>query len=274
MRVSWRKRVTRQLRARLRNRVLAGHGVGIVADTRNGLLVVDAGDFNVSRKLLERGQYDWSQVQLLKSVLPQAAHIVVVGAHIGSLLIPLARACRAAGVIAFEPSPRNRRLLMMNLALNDLAGVVVEPSAVGAAAGSARFTQNPINTGNSRVSRAGEIEVPVVALDAVVPAGWPVIDLLIVDAEGLDVQVLQGAARTLAKAQALYIEYAPEQLEEHGGTPARFAALLTADFAFAYAVRGESADRIEGPLAEFLANHSARGTRFDLLCLRRALPGR
>lgn len=271
MQIPWRKRVSRQLRARWRARVLSRYGIGLVAETRNGTLVVDARDFNVSRNLLERGQYDWSQVTLLRSLVAPGACVVVVGAHIGSVLIPVARVCGAASVIAFEPSPRNRRLLAMNLALNGLEGVAVKASAVGNAPGTARFTENPINSGNSRVSASGEIEVPIVTLDASIPRDWPGVDLLIVDAEGFEVQVLRGAQTTLPGTRALYVEYAPEQLTEQGSSIGEFAALLAAAFECFYAVRGERVERIAGGLSDYLGKHGARGTRFDLLCVREAL---
>ncbi len=274
MQVPWRKRVSRLVRARWRARVLSRHGIGLVAETKNGTLVVDARDFNVSRHLLERGQYDWSQVSLLQSLVTPGAGLVVVGAHIGSVLIPVARVCGAGAVIAFEPSPRNRRLLTMNLTLNGLAGVVVKACAVGDRAGTARFTENPINSGNSRVSAGGEIEVPIVTLDASIPREWPGVDLLIVDAEGFEVQVLRGAQATLPGTRALYVEYAPEQLEEQGCSAREFAALLSDAFSFFYAVRGERVERIQGGLAGYLGKHAARGTRFDLLCTREPLPDR
>ncbi|MGD9598146.1 MAG: FkbM family methyltransferase [Steroidobacteraceae bacterium] len=271
MQISWRKRVSRLLRARGRMRVLAAHGIGLVADTKNGTLVVDARDFNVSRHLLERGEYDWPQVTLLSSLVAPGARLVVVGAHVGSVLIPLARIAGAASTIAFEPSPRNRRLLELNLVLNGLAGLAVQASAVGESAGRARFTENPINSGNSRVSALGEISVPVVTLDATLPQDARQIDLLVVDAEGYEVQVLRGARDTLARTRALYVEYAPEQLAEQGCTVAEFAGLVTAAFAHTYVVRGARVERIEGEFAGHLAAHGARGTRFDLLCLRQPL---
>lgn len=271
MQVPWRKRVSRLVRARWRARVLSRHGVALVAETKNGTLAVDARDFNVSRHLLERGEYDWPQITLLQSLVAPGARLVVVGAHIGSVLIPLARVCGAPSTLAFEPSPRNRRLLAMNLVLNGLAGVRVEASAVGDAPGTARFTENPVNSGNSRLSPGGEIEVPVVTLDASVPQTWPGVDLLVVDAEGFEVQVLRGASAVLPRTRALYVEFASEQLAEQGCSVAQFAALVGAAFSVVHAVRGARVERIGDSLADYLARHSARGTRFDLLATRAPL---
>ena len=81
MQVPWRKRVSRLIRARWRARVLSRHGVALVAETKNGTLAVDARDFNVSRHLLEHGEYVWHQITLLQSLVAPGARLVVVGAH-------------------------------------------------------------------------------------------------------------------------------------------------------------------------------------------------
>ena len=47
-----------RLRNRIRERFLDNHGVGIVTTTKNGTLVVDPKDGDVSRHLLNRGEYD------------------------------------------------------------------------------------------------------------------------------------------------------------------------------------------------------------------------
>ena len=63
-------------------------------------------------------------------------------------------------MLAFEPSPRNFRLLTMNLRLNGLGGVVARNVALGERPGTIQFTENSINTGNSRVAPDdGEITV-------------------------------------------------------------------------------------------------------------------
>src|SRR6187401_3583145 len=91
MRVPLHKRMSRQLRGNWRRQLLGAHGIGIVASTLNGLFVVDASDFNVGRRLLERGEYDWREVQTLARLLNRNSRMVVIGAHIGALLIPLIR---------------------------------------------------------------------------------------------------------------------------------------------------------------------------------------
>lgn len=230
MHVPWRKRISRVLRGRLRSLTLSNHGIGVVAQTRNGLLVVDPRDFGVSKSLLSDGSYDESGIRWLSPLLDQQSRIVFVGAHLGALLVPLALQSGSRHIVAFEPSPGNHRLLKMNLALNDLTGVTVHNLAVGDSKGDIQFTENRINSGNSRVSQNGEISVAVTTLDAALPAEWPAIDLLVMDTEGFEVHAIRGAAQSLARTRYFYVEYAPEQLSEQGSTPKEFIELIASRF--------------------------------------------
>jgi FkbM family methyltransferase len=233
------KRLSRELRGRWRHQILAEYGVAVVADTKNGLLAVQPGDFNVSRALLRHGEYDWAQIELLASLVGGSSRLIFAGSHIGALLVPIVRAAGTRTVLAYEPSPRNCRLLRMNLALNDIDGVVVSNSALGERPGSIRFTENQINSGNSRVSvSGGEIEVPVDTLDRSVPADWNSIDLIVMDIEGSEVRAMQGGTAVLARTRRLYVEFAPEQLEEQGSTSEEFIALAGKFFKSAYVIDG------------------------------------
>jgi len=215
MQVPWRKRISRIIRGELRARVLSKHGEGILANTRNGLLIVDPRDFSVSRALLTHGAYDWAAIEWLCRILAADSRIVFVGAHIGALLVPIARNSGSRDLVAFEPSPTNHRLLSLNLALNGLQAIKVHRVAAGDAAGTVRFTHNPINTGNSRISAAGDIEVQVQRLDDVLESSAG-IDMLVMDTEGFEVHAMRGAKHTLGKTSYFYVEYAPDQLTEQG----------------------------------------------------------
>lgn len=278
MKVSLHKRISRNLRGRLRSKVLANHGVGIVTATRNGTLVVDPADFNVSRQLLTRGEYDWPEVTLLSGLVTATSRIVFVGAHIGALLVPIVRASGTRSVVAYEPSPRNYRLLLMNLALNEISGIVSRNIAVGALPGKVRFTENRSNTGNSRVaSAAGEIEVEVRTLDATIPSTWDVIDLMVMDIEGSESDAMRGAMNTLARTRRFYVEFAPEQLIEQGSTVEEFVALAASHFSSAYIIGRERNEKTRFlPPGEFpgylRAQPQRRGLLLNILFSRDAAP--
>ena len=240
MQVPWRKRVSRLIRGRLRSLALSNHGIGVVADTKNGLLVVDPRDFGVSGSLLSRGQYDWVAISWLLPLLDAQSRIVFVGAHLGALLVPLAVQSGARHIVAFEPSPHNYRLLKMNLALNGLTATVVHNQAVGSSEGNVRFTQNPINTGNSRISSVGEVVVPVTTLDIAFRPEGQVTDLLVLDTEGFEAYAMRGGLQTLAQTRYLYVEFAPEQLVEQGSSTGEFIELVASRFESMY-LQGEKA---------------------------------
>lgn len=229
------KRLSRRLRGRWRTKSLGEHAVAIVAETKNGRLCVHAGDFNVSRSLLEKGEYDWPQISWLKQLLDAKSRVVFAGAHIGAVLIPLARISGTRSILAYEPSPRNFRLLRMNLALNEIEGVVAINTALGERPGKIQFTENSINTGNSRVAPAdGEITVALDTLDRTIPADWPSIDLIVMDTEGSEVAVMRGAQLSLARTENLYVEFSPEQLHEQGSSAIEFIATVEKYFKSAY----------------------------------------
>jgi FkbM family methyltransferase len=247
------------MRGLWRTKILADHGVAVVADTKNGLLAVQPGDFNVSRQLLHRGEYDWGQIELLAALVGESSRLIFAGSHIGALLVPIVRSAGSRAVLAFEPSPRNCRLLRMNLALNEIHGVVVSNVALGEARGQIRFTENQINSGNSRVSAShGEIEVPVDTLDRSVPQTWNSIDLIVMDIEGSEVKAMRGGQSVLAKTQRLYVEFAPEQLREQGNTSEEFIALAQKFFKSAYVIDGSREFVLAADFAARLLPRSVR----------------
>jgi FkbM family methyltransferase len=238
MKMSWHKRFSRTLRGRFRRKILGRTGVGVCAQTWNGVFLVDPGDFVVSRLLLEKGEYDRDEVEWLRGMLkPDSSTLVIVGTHLGAVLVPLAKHARK--VIGFEPNPPTYKLARLNVLLNQLSNVTLENIAAGATEGFTKVINNPINTGNARVSEvtasADSDSTRIVTLDSYMAAGnvGP-IDLLIVDIEGHELHALRGATATLAQTEKLYVEYAPEQLREHTTNPADLVELLTGRFPYMY----------------------------------------
>jgi FkbM family methyltransferase len=232
---------------------LGEHGIAILADTKNGRLAVPAGDFNVSRSLLQNGAYDWPQISWLKPLLDTDSRLVFAGAHIGAVLIPLATAAGTSSVVAYEPSPRNFKLLAANLKLNGTEGVAIINAALGERVGDIQFTENAINTGNSRVAPGGgEITVKLATLDATLPKDWDRVDLIVMDTEGSEVAAMRGAPQTLAKTRNFYVEFSPEQLREQGSSAAEFAETVEKYFKSAYVFGAPILFLGPGKFAEYL----------------------
>jgi len=68
--------------------------------------------------------------------------------------------------------------------------------AVRHAEGAIRFTQNRINSGNSRISQTGELVVLMTTLDWALRADSSGVDLLVVDTEGFEAGVIRGAPQS------------------------------------------------------------------------------
>jgi hypothetical protein len=122
----------------------------------------------------------------------------------------------------------------MNLCLNKLDVVVARKVALGQRPGMLRFTENSINTGNSRIAETGEILVEVDTLDRCVPPDWTAIDLMVMDIEGSEVAAMRGAHAALTKTRHLYAEFAPWQLREQRSSGTEFLELVSRYFKSAY----------------------------------------
>jgi FkbM family methyltransferase len=132
--------------------------------------------------------------------------IVDVGAFIGNHTVFYATRCHADRVIAFEPSPSSFEALTQTIDRNSLSNVTAYNSAVGNRHGwGTTVVSDPSNLGANRiqpsVSEAPNC-VPITPLDTVLESGDVIrtgIALLKIDVEGMEPEVLEGAARTIAR---------------------------------------------------------------------------
>jgi FkbM family methyltransferase len=165
--------------------------------------------------------------------LPELAGrgLIEVGANIGTTTVPALTDYGAAHVWAFEPSPRNLRVLRCNLLLNDLEHrATVLPIALSDAAGTMELQLSNANRGDDRLvvteddGRFGEaswerIPVEVARLDDVVSdLGIPLanIGLVWVDTQGHDFRVLAGSRLLTSTPIPVLVEYWPYGLHRAG----------------------------------------------------------
>jgi FkbM family methyltransferase len=148
---------------------------------------------------------------------------VDVGAHIGIFSVVMARSVGPNGtVLSFEPTPDTRRVLDRVVACNHLDGVVsVQSAAVAARPGRGSLHADPISVSNanSLMGRPGATEtVPVttVSLDSVLRETARV-SCLKVDAEGAEIEVLQGAREAIMRWHpAIALDVHPRNLDAAG----------------------------------------------------------
>jgi FkbM family methyltransferase len=145
------------------------------------------------------GLHEFVDMAFLLHLLRPGDLFVDVGANIGSYTV-LASAVCGARSIAIEPDPGTVQSLKRNVEVNRIGHlVVVTEAAVGAAAGTVRFTVGQ-DTTNRVVAETDQAtrEVNVRALDDMLANEDPV--LIKMDVEGYEPQVVAGALATLDKA--------------------------------------------------------------------------
>jgi FkbM family methyltransferase len=206
---------------------LAARGHLVFCDLGDVRFFVDPGDRVVGAWLMWHGGWQRREIDRAISVLSAAgrlapdAVLVDVGANIGTHTVYAMRTGRFARAVAFEPEPRNARLLAMNLEANGLAAsTLVVPKAAGARSGTAVLHLHPRNKGahalDAPPSLDGRdaIEVAVVRVDDALDEldiRPEQVGLVWIDAEGYEPQVLAGLGRLLERAVPIAFEFAPQR---------------------------------------------------------------
>jgi FkbM family methyltransferase len=166
---------------------------------RDWTFLVATADKGVGRVLfVKRSRSEFGILARALEVLDQherqvGGTFVDCGANIGTTTIAALE--RFDRVIAFEPEPRNARLLAANVALNGLADrVEIHEAAVSDRVGEAQLVVHQRNMGANLLRETGELTVAVVTLDEAIPEGEPV-GMIWLDIQGHEPQALAGATR-------------------------------------------------------------------------------
>jgi len=199
--------------------------------------------------------YEADVVSYLRAHIAPGEVCLDVGAHVGFYVLQMAQWTAPDGrIVAFEPNPTARAVLESNIALNGLAArVTIEPMAAGASAGTAELFHADDTSGLSRLgapNRNGatraSVRVPVVTLDDYCAQTSLRPDWILIDTEGAELAVLEGAAALLETPVQVVVEMHGSLWEDPAATAARFQAFLRA--------RGRTAVPITGqddPFADY-----------------------
>jgi FkbM family methyltransferase len=179
-----------------------------VKPCRHGTFHYFAHDLFVGRSLDRYGEFSEHEVALFAQILKPGAVVVEAGANIGALTVPMARQVGPAGrIVAYEPQAVLAALLARNLADNGIANAEVRHAALGAQPGSAHVPQIDYgavgNFGGVPLGDAGAT-VPLETIDGLALTR---LDFVKIDVEGMETEVLAGAAATVRRHQpVLYVE--------------------------------------------------------------------
>lgn len=122
------------------NAALHDTGMMRLKRCRHGMMLYNINDLTVGRALDIYGEFSERETEFLGALVAPGDIVIDVGANIGALTVPLARAVGPEGaVIAFEPQPTLFQTLCANIALNGFLNVRTINGALGAEAGAVRL---------------------------------------------------------------------------------------------------------------------------------------
>jgi FkbM family methyltransferase len=168
----------------------------------DALFLYPSADQTIGPCLASAGEFARAEVDFLLAHLSPGCAACDVGANIGTVSIPLAKALPGLSVFAFEPQLPIFRLLMRNVALNGVMSVEAYPWALGEADGMIEFA-TPALTAQTNFGAVGRgnqngNKVPVIIrrLDSL---SLPSLSIIKIDVEGYDLEVVRGAQETIQR---------------------------------------------------------------------------
>jgi len=211
---------------------IEGHTLRFVPGTRPVRLRHSCSPNGISR-------YDALQVAWLSNHLKEGDTAVDVGAHHGTYSVLMAAKCGQTGhVVAIEPDPYSREVLVKNFSLNpSIKRPMVEICACSDGIGEAiLFTRGgnsqsslvPSVVESSTANKPEEIRVPIVTLDSYLLEHRLAPRCVKIDAEGAEIRILKGAKRVLASNADVVCELHPYAWPEFGNTFAELKILVAA----------------------------------------------
>lgn len=201
----------------------------ILASTAYGPMIVNRFDTGVSWQLCTLGTHEDEVVSFVTGLSTQCreqysdgVHIVDIGANIGTCTVPWAKHCKGWGhVTAFEPQERIYYALAGNVALNNCLNAKVIHGAVSSLSGTMqvpRINYEVLSNFGGIAMRDGLLvhgpgqelsydkhDMDVVNCFALDDSKLSRLDILKIDVEGMELDVLKGAAVTINKLKPVVI---------------------------------------------------------------------
>ncbi len=214
---------------------------GVLIATNHGPMVTDAEDGSVGSILLHQGSYADHEYELARSLVSPEGRVLVVGAHIGSHVVRLARDC--GEVLAIEANPRTFSFLQANINLQRRDNVKAFNIAAGEKDGTIQFLLNRDQSGGSKRKPVHDrffysydnpkiIDIDCKILDDVF-FDVKDFDLVFMDIEGSEYFALQGMQKILSRSKALSVEFLVHHLRDVAAVEIDdFSALIVPHFAW------------------------------------------
>jgi FkbM family methyltransferase len=208
----------------LTNETFGQYIKGLYVEGENGNFIIDKADFGVGMELRQSGSYGRFELDCLKEYVDENTDILVVGAHIGTLAIPLAKMC--ASVVAIEANKMTYALLVKNILLNNIENCIAYNIAASDVTGQISFLENTSNSGGSKrkpihheymyyYDNPTETLVNAEPLDSYLENHN--FDVILMDLEGSEYFALKGMQRLIRNLKVLIIEFVPHHFKNVSG---------------------------------------------------------
>ncbi len=161
---------------------------------------------NLCGRAVLNGGFETTETRFVEGFVQREMTVLDIGAHHGYYTLLMSHRVGPHGrVIAFEPSPRERKFLQRHLRLNRCKNVSVETCALASYEGEAElFVVEGVEMGCNSLRRPNvnaattNIRVPVRSLgECLQRLGVQQVNFIKMDVEGAELEVLQGASQLL-----------------------------------------------------------------------------
>lgn len=231
----------KNFKSQKRKKIFGPYAEGVIYNSENGIIALPIEDTTIGKELGFKGNWDIKEITKIINSCESDDTIYVIGTHVGTLLIPLAK--KVNQIVGYEANENTFWFMQMNLCLNKIKNVSLFNYAVGDKKKEVKFYQNKVNTGGSKIKpikdsilynydKPNEVIIQMIALDEHIkdlklpqPSGF------IMDIEGAEYFALQGMQTSLVSAKFLYIEYVPHHLKNVSNKNNKdFLSLITTHF--------------------------------------------
>lgn len=175
---------------------------------RRGLFSYLPADVYIGRAIEHYAEHSEIEVEFLCSLLSPGDTVVDVGAHIGTLTVPMAKAVGLKGfVLAIEPQDEIAAILQRNIEANGIDRFVqMNRAALGARGGSAA-TLSIDYSAPGNFGAASLLEGDGVVVQPLDGYRFSRCRLIKIDVEGMESEVIAGAQETIERCRPLlYVE--------------------------------------------------------------------
>ncbi|MFI5201866.1 MAG: FkbM family methyltransferase [Candidatus Kapaibacterium sp.] len=237
-------------------------------------MYVRAEDGGVAHQLIMYREYEPFESRLVREYFKPGMTVYNIGANLGYYTLLASECVGGTGkVFAFEPEPGNLELLRRTISENRCSNVQICPMAVSQKAGIATLSISETNSGDHRLTTIADrehVEVEIVSIDTFIAEGHAAPNAIIMDVQGAELDVLNGASILLASKDplTLFTEFWPGGLNERHPNGAREMLDILERAGFQLHEIDERKKRLVTITSEILIDHTNGNMEVNLLCMR------